>query len=80
MVVMAHPIVTICQAPVAQWTEHQPSKLLVVSSNLTGGALEMRAFRSHFYFSLWYNNSNITILMDDKIIENTASIFSGCLK
>ncbi len=26
-------------APVAQWTEHQPSKLLVVSSNLTGGAI-----------------------------------------
>lgn len=25
-------------APVAQWTEHQPSKLLVVSSNLARGA------------------------------------------
>ena len=25
-------------APVAQWTEHQPSKLLVVGSNPAGGA------------------------------------------
>ena len=27
------------QAPVAQRTEHQPSKLLVVGSNPTGGAI-----------------------------------------
>jgi hypothetical protein len=29
------------RAPVAQWTEHQPSKLLVVSSNLTRGAWDL---------------------------------------
>jgi hypothetical protein len=32
-------------APVAQWIEHQPSKLLVVSSNLARGADETSEYR-----------------------------------
>ena len=31
-------VIQLNNAPVAQWIEHQPSKLLVVSSNLAGGA------------------------------------------